>query len=62
MLTELWLTQSMERGPVARPLGGAKADMPDRLAGPPAWLIIVCLSVLLWGAVGLGLGWLFGWL
>jgi len=35
--------------------------LPDRLPVTTAWLIVLGLSFGLWGLIGLGLGWAFGW-
>lgn len=35
--------------------------LPDRLSVSTSWLVILALSFGLWGLIGLGLGWAFGW-
>lgn len=42
----------------ARPRTGR---LPERLPVTTSWLVILGLSFGLWGLIGLGLGWAFGW-
>ncbi len=52
-----WTTTREELAPAQ----AREGRLPDRLSVSTSWLVILGLSFGLWGLIGLGLNWAFGW-